>query len=340
MLSTGFKSLTTPQGTIGRVRRRSGGALELAARRRFAEGGGTVDVESAGNPAAEAAAIEAMGGQAGALEQAGDWINSKFDSTHLGGTIAGAFAPAGLGLVAGAAVNAIGSLNDKQIQNAIEKGNFNEKGELIGTGLFGETVAIGPGPGPIGTSSMRSDGSESDANRGSFDDYAPQPTTQTDTTTPGQGTPSKVYDPTTGGFKDILITADGKRTNLDGTPLWGMADGGSVSGLIDGETGGRADKVEADLPPGSYIIPATEVSARGDGNTSAGALEMARDLGIKLGRLPTVRGGPVKARIAHGEVYVAPGDVRRNGGAGALDRYVMQLRQQHINKLKSLPEPQ
>lgn len=329
MLSTGFGAIVEPRGTQKTRRRGSKAPLERV-RRRFAEGGGTLDTDTAAGEAAVAghsAAIDAMGGSAGALDRAMDYINSN----PIGVLSAGM---PGSG-IAGAIISGIGSMNERQVQNAIEKGNFNEKGELIGAGLMGETVAINSGPGPIG-GGFRGDGSESD-DRGSGMHAAD--TADVASSNQGQqaARPSKHWNPRTMSYEDILIQPDGRRTRPDGTPLF--ADGGSVSGLIYGADGGRSDTVEAELPTGGYVIPATEVSARGDGNTLAGALEMARDLGLKMQKLPTVKGGDIPARIAHGELWVAPRDVRKNGGAGALDRYVMQLRQQHINKLRKLPEP-
>lgn len=343
MLSTGFGAIVEPRGTQKTRRRGARGALEQA-RRRFAEGGESLDTSAAAGEAALGGhqdAISAMGGQAGLVDRALDYVNNNPLSVLSAGM-------PGSG-IAGAFISGIGNMNERQVQDAIEKGNFNEKGELIGTGLMGEQVAINSGPGPTG-GGFRDNGSLSNDRSG--DGPGPEGPGGSSATGGGAGQgaarPSKYWNPQTLSYEDILIQPDGRRTRPDGTPLFAnpppmgratMADGGSVSGLIYGADGGRADTVEAELPTGGYVIPATEVSARGDGNTLAGALEMARDLGLRMQKLPTVKGGDIPARIAHGELWVAPRDVRKNGGAGALDRYVMQLRQQHINKLRKLPEP-
>lgn len=344
MMRAGFNSMVSPVGTAKLKSHKASPLARAAAvrsRKRFAEGGGTLDVDTQGAAAEAAAAghsaaIDAAGGRAGALDQAMDFINSKFDAKNLGGTLLGGMMTGPASMIGGALANALGSANEAQIQAAIEKGNFNERGELIGTGLMGEQTAINNGPGPTG-GGFRDNGDQSNDRGGGMDgENAAQGAAPT-SSTPGAAASTQIWDPQTRSYVQVTRQPDGSYVRADGTPAW--RDGGEVSGLLDGGTGGRSDKVLADLPEGAYIIPATEVSARGEGNTGAGIRGIAEDLGFDPNTLETVRGGPVKARVAHGEAYIAPRDVERAGGPGALDRYVMHLRQQHINMLKNLPRP-
>lgn len=70
-------------------------------------------------------------------------IGSKEVVTGVLGSILGVGMP-GVGMAA----SALGKANEKQAAEAIQKGNIDEEGNMFGTGLLGETVAINPnGPG-------------------------------------------------------------------------------------------------------------------------------------------------------------------------------------------------
>lgn len=126
---------------------------------------------------------------------------------------------------------------------------------------------------------------------------------------------------------------------LDGGAL---QQGGGRSGLIQGGGDGRSDDVDSLLDEDGYVIPASEVSAAGNGSSAAGAARIARDV---IGRpeaaqpLERVDGGNVPAKVSRDEMYIAPDDVERAGGAGALERFVKQTRARHVRDLKKRPGP-
>lgn len=75
----------------------------------------------------------------GGFDKKGNLSESAVVS-HMAGMFGG-------GPLAGIAISGIKDANESQIQNAIEKGNFNERGEMFGKGLMGETTSIAAGPG-------------------------------------------------------------------------------------------------------------------------------------------------------------------------------------------------
>lgn len=118
------------------------------------------------------------------------------------------------------------------------------------------------------------------------------------------------------------------------------ADGGGItqSGLIGGMTPGRADMVQASLEPNGYIIPADVVSAMGDGNTQAGALQLASMFGGSPEQASMADGG-ILAKVAHGEYYLTPDDAEAAGGSKNLNRFVKRTRSDYAKKLNRLPGP-
>lgn len=123
------------------------------------------------------------------------------------------------------------------------------------------------------------------------------------------------------------------------------ADGGSVisHGLVHGDTPGRADALDVEVPNGAYILSADVVSALGDGNTMAGSKRFreqspAPHAGYK-------DGGTVPIMISDGEEVVHPAVVMAYGagdlqqGHRILDAFSKKIRQENIAKLKSLPPP-
>lgn len=119
-------------------------------------------------------------------------------------------------------------------------------------------------------------------------------------------------------------------------------------GLIDSETPGRADQVNADVPAGTYIVPADVVSALGQGNTAAGGkaidamiehLNRARRQQAPTPQDGYARGGKVPVRLSGGEYAISPEHVTQAGGADALDKLVMMVRQDLAKKAQTLPPP-
>lgn len=125
-------------------------------------------------------------------------------------------------------------------------------------------------------------------------------------------------------------------------------------GFINSGVPGRTDKHYVTVPPGSYVLPADHVSALGQNNSIAGA-DVVRKMfgpGTKFGArlaIPRFAGGgavePVPIVVAGGEMIIPPHIVRRIGGGdiekghSTLDRWVMDTRKKHIDKLESLKPP-
>lgn len=125
-------------------------------------------------------------------------------------------------------------------------------------------------------------------------------------------------------------------------------------GYIDSDIPGRTDKHHVVVSSGSYVLPADHVSALGQNNSNAGA-KVVQDMfaaGTKFGprlRIPAFAGGgsvePVPIIVAGGEVILPPNIVRRIGngdldkGHDVLDKWVLETRKKHIDKLKSLKPP-
>lgn len=135
--------------------------------------------------------------------------------------------------------------------------------------------------------------------------------------------------------------ADGGVPGMDG------ADPHIPHGPVVGPDGGRDDTRPVSVPSGSFIIPADVVAGLGGGNTQAGFAELDRMFGTaETTHMAT--GGEVPAvpiRISDGEYVISPAKVAEIGGGDlnvghkALDKLMIQLRQQNIKQLQSLPPP-
>ena len=135
------------------------------------------------------------------------------------------------------------------------------------------------------------------------------------------------------------------------------AKGGFTGSLIGG-TEGRADKLPLNVPQGSHVIPSDVVSALGDGNSVAGhkvlfgmfpgskPLPKRRPRQSVRPNIKMAKGGTVPIMASDGEFVVSPEDVVQAGdgdqfvGHKALDDFILFIRNNYINKLKSLPEPE
>ncbi len=150
------------------------------------------------------------------------------------------------------------------------------------------------------------------------------------------------------------------------------AFGIAKQGMIKSSVPGRTDKLNLDVPSGSYIIPADIVSARGQGNSAAGAsimdkmfnrgpygMGVSRSKGPRIGSRQTSLGRmnkrgfadggntgvPTPIVAAGGEYVVHPETVANLGngdinlGHDILDAFVKHTREQHISTLKGLKPP-
>ena len=150
------------------------------------------------------------------------------------------------------------------------------------------------------------------------------------------------------------------------------AFGMAKQGLIKSSVPGRTDKLNMDVPSGSYVIPADIPSAIGQGNTTAGAgildkmfnrgpygMGIARSKAPRIGNRMTSlgkmnkrgfadggnTGQPTPIVAAGGEYMVHPETVAALGngdmelGHSILDSFVKQVRAKHINTLKGLKPP-
>jgi hypothetical protein len=110
------------------------------------------------------------------------------------------------------------------------------------------------------------------------------------------------------------------------------------SGLYAFSEGGITDLAKGGMKAGGFVIPADVVSMVGEGNTDAGYEQIKRMLpgatpikGKDGGQADTVATsieGKQPARIAHGEMYVPPAEVKRAGGAKKLYAMMKNVRQQ------------
>ncbi len=139
-------------------------------------------------------------------------------------------------------------------------------------------------------------------------------------------------------------------------------------GPVHSAVAGRTDHLPVHVQNGSYVLPADNVSALGEGSTLAGFKVLRRVFGgmpygggsTPYGQsggpygepLPHAEGGEVHddnaavpVVIAGGEMVLSPAQVRMVGdgdlemGHRVLDEFVKRLRAETIKTLKNLPGP-
>jgi hypothetical protein len=141
-------------------------------------------------------------------------------------------------------------------------------------------------------------------------------------------------------------------------------------GPVRGPTLGRADAKPINVPGGSYVLPASHVSALGQGNSAAGHALLGRmfssgpfgasipkggrgmglpkppKLGAGLARGGKAKeGGIVPIMISDGEHVLSPEQVKMVGhgdiglGHRILDAWVVHEREKQVKTLKKLPRP-
>ena len=149
-----------------------------------------------------------------------------------------------------------------------------------------------------------------------------------------------------------------KLPNAPKLPKVTMKRGGEVEsrdkllkqGPLLGVTPGRADKVNAKVEDGSYVLPSDCVSACGQNSSLAGhaAIEqMLRTLPpVKTAnKTKTQNVKPVPVALSDGEHLLSKESVERIGGGDyergrkILDQFVMRVRHRQIQQLSKLPPP-
>ena len=152
----------------------------------------------------------------------------------------------------------------------------------------------------------------------------------------------------------------------------GMMHTGPINSVVPG----RTDNHKMSVPGGAYVVNADTVSHIGQNNTNAGQAilshmfgqagpyGMGHDMGIKhgsgaprppaMGKIPADTGGsrgsnsvgqPVPVMTAGGEFVIHPDIVARVGGGdlkrghAVLDKWMTDMRKEHIRTLKKLPGP-
>lgn len=164
----------------------------------------------------------------------------------------------------------------------------------------------------------------------------------------------------------ISYAAGGQAGNFN--PERGAAFGLAKEGMINSSVPGRTDKLNLNVPTGSYVIPSDIVSALGQGNSAAGdsilgkmmtkgpyGMNLPKSKGPRIGARHTsmrplhfAEGGGVGVTpivAAGGEYLVHPQDVAALGngdinlGHSILDAFVKHIRAKHIKTLKGLPGP-
>ncbi len=173
---------------------------------------------------------------------------------------------------------------------------------------------------------------------------------------------------------DIVNEKQKKRASGGGVgnfnPERGAAIGLSRQGIIKSTVPGRTDKLNLNVPSGSYVIPADIPSALGQGNTTAGGAILDRmfnkgPYGMNLPRAKSgSRVGQRKSSLskqsfadggdtgqitpilaAGGEYMIHPETVSNLGngdmdlGHSILDSFVKQVRAKHISTLRRLAPP-
>lgn len=144
----------------------------------------------------------------------------------------------------------------------------------------------------------------------------------------------RALDAKIGGMKDIAVDQTPTR-RFDGD-----------SGLLASPVAGRTDRLPIAVPRDSYVVPADVVSGLGQGNTDAGAqiLDQMFVPHMKGGGAPQ-RSPKVAIIAAGGEYMVHPQAVANMGGGDVgkghrtLDKMVLNIRRQTINRMKTLPGP-
>lgn len=122
--------------------------------------------------------------------------------------------------------------------------------------------------------------------------------------------------------------------------------GGKVHvGPIIGDTGGRADKVNTNVPSGCYIVPSDVVSGLGEGNSLAGMRIIEHMFPHPHGPGATSSAEPVPVAVAHGEVSISPEQLMAKFGGDldhahlAMDKWVVHERKKIIKTMQKLPGP-
>lgn len=102
----------------------------------------------------------------------------------------------------------------------------------------------------------------------------------------------------------------------------------------------------AQVPEGSYVIPADISAALGNGNSLVG-LQMLQQLGGNpvqgqgdgtSDSIP-VQGPSGPIQLSNGEVVFAPQLVDQFGGSGAFDSFVKNARDKYLKTLGAFPPP-
>lgn len=152
-------------------------------------------------------------------------------------------------------------------------------------------------------------------------------------------------------------------------PERGAAFGLAKEGMINSSVPGRTDKLNLNVPTGSYVIPADIPSAIGQGNSAAGSsilnkmfskgpygMNLSKSKGPRVGvrhsslhPLHFAKGGAVNPTTpivaAGGEYLIHPDTIRDLGngdiqlGHSILDAFVKHVREKHIKTLEKLPGP-
>lgn len=115
----------------------------------------------------------------------------------------------------------------------------------------------------------------------------------------------------------------------------------ALVGAVKGDTGGREDALEVDVPAGCYVVPADVVAALGQGNSMAGLAKLEKQFPPRR-----ANGGPVvPILISDGEYVIPPEAVAALGGGDMdygheiLDAFVVDTRQDYATHLAQLPDP-
>lgn len=140
------------------------------------------------------------------------------------------------------------------------------------------------------------------------------------------------------------------------TPKPEAADPHHAQGLFKSDVAGRTDRLPHTVPADSFVVPAAEVAALGQGNTDAGA-KILDALVASAGGKPKSGNGEKSSVIVAGGEFLIPRHTieeigRRLRAAGKskarsdlkaghdwAHKFVLDIRQKELKRLKSAPKP-
>jgi hypothetical protein len=136
---------------------------------------------------------------------------------------------------------------------------------------------------------------------------------------------------------------------LSGAPGEGASEH-VYAGPLHSHVPGRTDKINLNVKPGSYVVPADVVSILGEGNTLAGTAVLKLMFGTPSkghatgGTVDPRTQGAIPVVVAGGESIISPDEIKHvfgdlKHGHKSLDEFVGETRRREIKRLRTAPPP-